>query len=109
MSEEFKSNLGSDFNLDSDFYSDLDSDLHSESDLKLKIERLTTKVDEILLILKKDISQNTKKMSDHVDFIETIYENVKSPLGFLCNTITHYIGSTKFTLHDKIDYFKKLK
>lgn len=107
MSKEFQSNLDSDFCLDSDLYSE--SDLNSESELKLKIEQLTTKVDEILLILKKDVSKNTKKMSDHVDFIETIYENVKSPLGFLCNTVTRYIGSTKYTIHDKIDYFKKLK
>jgi hypothetical protein len=99
--------LDSNSDLDSDLDSALDLDLDSE--LELKIERLTVKVDEILNILKKDVSINTKKMSDHVDFIENIYENVKSPLGFLCNTITHYIGSTKYTLHTKIDYFKKLK
>jgi hypothetical protein len=74
-----------------------------------KIEKIDKKLDEILLILKKDISKNTKKMGDHIDFVETVYENVKSPLGFLCNTITHYMGSTRYTLHNKIDYFKKLK
>jgi hypothetical protein len=74
-----------------------------------KIEKIDKKLDEILLILKKDISKNAKKMGDHIDFVETVYENVKSPLGFLCNTITHYMGSTRYTLHNKIDYFKKLK
>ena len=48
-------------------------------------------------------------MGDHIDFVETVYENVKSPLGFLCNTITHYIGSTKYTLNEKKNYFKKIK
>ena len=74
-----------------------------------KIDKIDKKLDEILLILKKDISKNTQKMGAHIDFVETVYENVKSPLGFLCNTITHYIGSTRYTLDNKIDYFKKLK
>jgi len=74
-----------------------------------KIDKIDKKLDEILVILKKDISKNTKKMGDHIDFVENVYENVKSPLGFLCNTITHYIGSTRYTLDNKIDYFKKLK
>jgi len=111
--DEYVSNLDLELDSNSNSNSDLDSNLDSaldlDSELELKIERLTVKVDEILNILKKDVSINTKKMSDHVDFIENIYENVKSPLGFLCNTITHYIGSTKYTLHTKIDYFKKLK
>jgi hypothetical protein len=74
-----------------------------------KIDQIDNKLDEILFILKKDISKNTKKMGEHIDFVETVYENVKYPLGFLCNTITHYIGSTRYTLDNKIDYFKKLK
>ena len=48
-------------------------------------------------------------MSEHIDFIENVYESVKSPLGFICNTVSHYIGSTKYSLTQKIDYFKKLK
>jgi hypothetical protein len=97
----------SDSNPDSICNSDVDVDV--DIDLDLKIERLIIKVDEILDILKKDVSKNTKKMSDHINFVEKVYENVKSPLGFICNTITHYMGSTKYTLHNKIDYFKKLK
>ena len=97
------SELDSDLDLDSEF------DLNSDLDLNVKIELINLKVDEILNILKKDVSKNTKKMSDHINFVENVYENVKFPLGFICNTITHYIGSTKYTLNDKIDYFKKLK
>jgi hypothetical protein len=97
------SELDSDLDLDSEF------DLNSDLDLNVKIELINVKVDEILNILKKDVSKNTKKMSDHINFVENVYENVKFPLGFICNTITHYIGSTKYTLNDKIDYFKKLK
>ena len=101
--------LYSESDLDSESYLDSDLNLDLDSDLSIKIDVLTLKVDEILNILKKDVSKNTKKMSDHINFVENVYENVKSPLGFICNTITHYIGSTKYTLNDKIDYFKKLK
>jgi Na+/phosphate symporter len=91
------------------YNSDSDLDVDINIDLDLKIEQLTEKVDEILDILKKDISKNTKKMSNHINFVETVYENVKSPLGFICNIITRYIGSTKYTLHNKSNFFKKLK
>jgi hypothetical protein len=97
------SELDSDLDLDSEF------DLNPDLDLNVKIELINVKVDEILNILKKDVSKNTKKMSDHINFVENVYENVKFPLGFICNTITHYIGITKYTLNYKIDYFKKLK
>lgn len=101
-----------------DSHSDLDSNLDLDSDLNLsikieeinkKIEELDTKVDKILNILKKDVSVNTKKMSDHINFVENVYENVKYPLGFICNTVTNYTRSTRYTLNTKIDYFKKLK
>ena len=28
-------------------------------------------------------------MANHIDFIEKIYDNIKSPLGFLCNKINY--------------------
>jgi hypothetical protein len=68
-----------------------------------KIDNIEKKIDEILLILNKDISKNTKKMGDHIDFVENVYENVKSPLGFICNTIKHYIGTKKYALDNNIE------
>jgi hypothetical protein len=111
---------------DKDYYSsfdlesrsDLDTNLDLDSDLNLnikieqlniKIEELNIKIDKILNILKKDVSVNTRKMSDHINFVENVYENVKYPLGLICNTVTHYMGSTRYTINNKIDYFKKLK
>jgi len=75
--------------------------------LNEKIENLNEKMDQVLLILNKDVSKNTKKMGDHIDFVENVYENVKSPLGFICNTIKHYIGTKKYTLENHLE-FKKL-
>jgi hypothetical protein len=68
-----------------------------------KNDNIEKKIDEILLILNKDISKNTKKMGDHIDFVENVYENVKSPLGFICNTIKHYIGTKKYALDNNIE------
>jgi len=105
----------SSFDLES--HSDLDTNLDLDSDLNLnikieqlniKIEELNIKIDKILNILKKDVSVNTRKMSDHINFVENVYENVKYPLGFICNTVTHYMGR-RYTINNKIDYFKKLK
>ena len=76
--------------------------------LNEKIEKLNEKIDHVLLILNKDISKNTKKMGDHIDFVENVYENVKSPLGFICNTIKHYIGTKKYTLENHLE-IKKIK
>lgn len=117
--KEYHSSFDSHSQSDLDSILDLDSDLNLSikieglgtkiEKINIKIEELNTKVDKILNILKKDVSVNTKKMSDHINFVENVYENVKYPLGFICNTVTHYMGSTRYTLNTKIDYFKKLK
>ena len=45
-------------------------------------------------ILNGDVKKNTQKMGEHIDFIERIYDNVKSPLGFLCNRINYLKGNS---------------
>ena len=62
-------------------------------ELKDKIDSLTEKIDNIISILNIDIKKNTEKMGDHIDFIERIYDNVKHPLGYLCNKIG-YLSNT---------------
>lgn len=54
------------------------------------IKTLNEKLDLILVLLDKDINENCKKMGDHIDFIEKVYENVKNPLGFLCNRLNYF-------------------
>lgn len=69
--------------------------------LEKKINILNDKIDLILDILNKDIKQNCNKMAIHIDFIETIYENVKNPLGFICNRLNYYVRDNKYNLEDK--------
>tara|TARA_B100000902_G_C27241273_1_gene880112 strand:- start:28 stop:264 length:237 start_codon:yes stop_codon:yes gene_type:complete len=58
-------------------------------DLNDKIDKLNKKMDLILNLLQEDVQPNCRKMSNHINFIESIYENVKNPLGFLCNKINY--------------------
>tara|TARA_B100000900_G_scaffold374354_1_gene355585 strand:+ start:750 stop:989 length:240 start_codon:yes stop_codon:yes gene_type:complete len=57
--------------------------------LEDKIDKLEDKIDNILKLLQDDIKPNCNKMNYHIDFIESIYDNVKNPLGFLCNKINY--------------------
>ena len=50
--------------------------------LERKIDKLTTRLDEEVLI-------ECKKMGTHIDFIENVYENVKHPLGYICNKFNY--------------------
>lgn len=55
------------------------------SALEKDIKELDGKMDRILEIMEKDV----KKMSDHIDFVEQVYTNVKSPFLFLMNRVTN--------------------
>ena len=58
-----------------------------------KLERLDEKLDTILELLNKDVKPKCEKMGNHINFVEAVYENVKNPLGFLCNRI-RLLGGT---------------
>ena len=56
--------------------------------LENKCEDIDKKCDMILELL-KDNSKDCKKMSSHIDFIDNVYEYVKAPLNFVCNSINN--------------------
>lgn len=51
--------------------------------LESRCERMEQKLDKILELLEKDC----KKMTDHIDFIENVYDNVKSPFYYLMDKV----------------------
>ena len=51
--------------------------------LKNRSEQIEQKLNKILELLEKDC----KKMTDHIDFIENVYDNVKSPFYYLMNKV----------------------
>jgi vacuolar-type H+-ATPase subunit I/STV1 len=57
------------------------------NNLELELQMVNEKLDKILNILETDC----KKMSNHIDFIEEVYDKVKSPFNFVMSSITNLI------------------
>lgn len=63
---------------------DKDQTIHEKLvTLEIRCERIEQKLDKILELLEKDC----KKMTDHIDFIENVYDNVKSPFYYLMDKV----------------------
>ena len=61
------------------------------------------KLDTINAKIEKDVVNECKKMGDHIDFIEKVYENVKHPLGYITNKIRYLTvkeDKNKYSLTD---------
>jgi len=63
------------------------------------------KLDIVLESLEENVEKNCKKMAEHIDFVENVYDNVKNPLGFVCDKVKYYIGNKKqYSLtNEKVD------
>lgn len=57
------------------------------------IDDLHIKMDKILQLLENDISLKCDKMNDHINFVESVYDTVKNPLGFLLEKVNYMIES----------------
>lgn len=64
-------------------------------ELEKQYSRIEEKLDLIISIFDDKVSKNCEKMSGHIDFVENVYENVKNPLGFICNKVGSFIGTNK--------------
>jgi len=51
--------------------------------LELRVQRIEQKLDRIIELLEKDC----KKMVDHIDFVETVYDNVKMPFYYVMDKV----------------------
>ena len=56
--------------------------------IEKKLERFEGKLDGELL-------NECKKMGAHIDFVESVYDNVKNPLGFICKKVNKMVGTDK--------------
>jgi hypothetical protein len=81
----------------------MDSEIKSKLiSLEYKLIDLDVKLNKILELLEKDVQPNCKKMSSHIDFVDSVYDNVKSPLGFICSKVSLLGGSNEsHSLTDK--------
>ena len=67
--------------------------------LKNKILELEKKIDKILELLEKDC----KKMNDHIDFIENVYDNVKMPFYYVMDKVNYLVSSDNKNILDGQD------
>ena len=57
-----------------------------------KIDNLELKIDKLNKSVNEELYEECKKMGSHIDFVETVYDNVKHPLGYINNKIKSIIG-----------------
>ena len=70
-------------------------------ELKEEMKEMNKKLDLILNFLEKDVKINRDKMGDHIDFVEKVYDNVKNPLGYLCNKLNYFSNKNdRYTLEN---------
>tara|TARA_B110000238_G_scaffold182407_1_gene208152 strand:+ start:782 stop:997 length:216 start_codon:yes stop_codon:yes gene_type:complete len=70
-----------------------------ENEIFKKIELINEKVDRLLEIVETN-KQNCEKMEKHITFIENIYDNVKNPLGYLCNSVKSLSRGINYSLEN---------
>jgi hypothetical protein len=59
-------------------------------ELEKKIYDIEKKIDKILNILESNIAPNCSRMNSHISFIESVYNNIKSPMDYICNSINRF-------------------
>jgi archaellum component FlaC len=57
------------------------------NDLNDVMDAMNDKLDKLLPQFEIQ-STNCKKMSDHIEFVETVYEKVKHPLNYMINVVS---------------------
>ena len=63
-------------------------EIHKDLDeLKQKIKDLDVKLNKLL----DWIEQDGTKMSEHIDFVENVYDRVKQPFNFIMDNVTHVL------------------
>ena len=54
------------------------------NNLEKKINKIDDKLNELISLMNEN-KQDCEKMSIHIDFINSIYEQMKAPIDFICN------------------------
>ena len=72
-----------------------------DPEIKSKLDSLEYKLNKILELIENDVSPNCNKMSSHIDFVDKVYDTVKSPLNFMCNKVNVLSGNESNSLTDK--------
>lgn len=57
--------------------------------IERKLDIIIEKLDNLTLILENDVTKNCKKMGNHINFVENVYDTIKSPLNYICNKVNN--------------------
>jgi hypothetical protein len=60
-----------------------------------KLDIIIEKLDKLTSIIESDISNNCKKMGNHINFVENIYDTIKSPLSYICNRVNRITNNNE--------------
>tara|TARA_Y100000389_G_C17345802_1_gene455768 strand:+ start:429 stop:659 length:231 start_codon:yes stop_codon:yes gene_type:complete len=63
--------------------------------LEERIDNIEKKIDKLIDLIENNVEPNTNKMSNHIDFIETVYDNIKNPLGYFVHKLSYFKGNDK--------------
>ena len=68
-------------------------------DIKEILKRIENKLD--TLIEKMEISvEGSNKISEHIDFVENVFDTVKTPLSYICNKVSIFATKEQGVLED---------
>ena len=93
----------------------MDKSIENINNILLDINKNLIIINNKLIIIEKNIENleknvednimnECKKMGSHINFVESVYENVKHPLGYINNKIKNIIGSNNIYVLDNIEY-----
>ena len=60
-------------------------------ELEIKLNKIEQKLDKIIELLEKDC----KKMVDHIDFVENVYDNIKMPFYYVMDKVSLLVTDKK--------------
>ena len=68
-----------------------------------RLDSIENKIDALVRDINENVKPKCNKMSSHIDFIEKVYNVVKSPLGFMCERINFLSKNKTYELCDNIN------
>jgi hypothetical protein len=67
------------------------NDPKETNELEIKFNRIEQKLDKIIELLEKDC----KKMVDHIDFVENVYDSIKMPFYYVMDKVSLLVTDKK--------------
>ena len=63
-----------------------------------RLDKIDKEIRELKNTINQDIKGNCDKMGSHIDFIEKVYDTVKTPMYYICEKIN---GTTQLTEEER--------